>query len=247
MSKPFVPSGHIGLVRACLQIATARYPERWRESSIPENERGLWNELGVSLNGEFLEEHVLNIIPFSRVPMTIDRMADFRDARDDLRQALYADRVTAFYTDDRTGRQHTVDRVMWASSAGATVLEKGLGWIDEPGPDCVCRYLYVTEDQLARAFAFISTYGAADQEVSGASANVSETPQTAQVLTKHDVEAKYRDWVAMHDGQSPPDRDMDLRHMREFSPNVSRKRLRDLRNTIAPEEWRRPGSRKKAP
>jgi hypothetical protein len=64
--------------------------------------------------------------------------------------------------------------------------------------------------------------------------------------TKSEVEAAYRNWIAQHEGRTPPSRAKDEAEMLERFPHLTRDRIRDLRNKHAPDNWKRKGRRKLA-
>jgi hypothetical protein len=63
-------------------------------------------------------------------------------------------------------------------------------------------------------------------------------------VTKGEIEAVYRNWIAQHKGRTPPSRKDDWRYMQGRFPQLRRARMRKLRNELAPSEWSRPGRRK---
>jgi hypothetical protein len=97
------------------------------------------------------------------------------------------------------------------------------------------RILYVLSAGLMKAFPVIDT----QQPHASVSTDASEP--APRVHTKGEVEAAYRDWIARHDGQTPPSRDADEEHMRSKFPGLSRPRLRELRSSLAPSAWKKAG------
>jgi hypothetical protein len=67
-----------------------------------------------------------------------------------------------------------------------------------------------------------------------------------RIPTKAETTAAYRDWVAKHEGATPPSRVEDEKYMKGLFPHIPRDRVRDLRSEFAPEPWRRRGRRKSA-
>jgi hypothetical protein len=59
-------------------------------------------------------------------------------------------------------------------------------------------------------------------------------------------EAAYKTWIARHIGQTPPDRDADLDHMRLLFPGIDQGLVRDLRREHAPKTWTGKGRRRGA-
>jgi hypothetical protein len=195
-----------------------------------------------------------------RNELTIHRLIDFKEARAKLRHALYDGRVVAFYIDDRTGLPEKIKQHSWGTPAGETVLIEGQGWIDE-GPEEVCRYLFVPEEQLVPLFTMDRTVEAADTTSkqarppivptsSGESAQPegppqpSAQPQPQSAFTRAELEAGYMSWVAAHEGKTPPTREDDLRHMKLRFPTINKDRVRNLRRDLAPEHWKARGRRK---
>jgi hypothetical protein len=75
-------------------------------------------------------------------------------------------------------------------------------------------------------------------------AGQSNSSTTVGILKSDDV--IYREWVARHEGQTPPSRDADRDHLRAHFPNITQDRIRTLRRELAPPSWkshgRRPGT-----
>jgi hypothetical protein len=126
----------MGSEAAILHIAKTRDPSRWAADRILPDEQAVWNGLGKTLNAELIGSHlsVLEKSERQRVGDTsiMDRLCDFSDALAELRKALFAGEVVAYYLDER-GKQDFILKEGWGGDLGADILLRGVvdlvdGW-----------------------------------------------------------------------------------------------------------------------
>jgi hypothetical protein len=149
MGQGFVPPGYLRMERAILRLAQGHHPERWSDESIPQGEASVWARLGVSLNPEFVADHIRVL---SRVDgeealsQQLERLCDYQEAAGDLRTALYSGAIKGEFVND-AGNLEIIQPRMWATDAGAQALLAGTAWVDE-GPDEVNRLVVLKESAL---------------------------------------------------------------------------------------------------
>jgi len=64
--------------------------------------------------------------------------------------------------------------------------------------------------------------------------------------TKKDLERVYLERIQQYVGRTPPTREEDVAYIQGLYPKVKRDRVRELRDQLAPEEWKQRGRRKSA-
>jgi len=80
-------------------------------------------------------------------------------------------------------------------------------------------------------------------EGTGRSILTTAAPTAAISAGEKSDDSIYREWVARHEGQTPPNRDADRDHLRAHFPNITQDRIRTLRRELAPPGWKSRGRR----
>jgi hypothetical protein len=123
----------------------------------------------------------------------------------------------------------------------------GVAWADN-GPVDLWTGIYLKKKELLAAFATVDTTQSQDAPPQQSQAcDGGDNAVTATTApTKREVEAAYMDWVMQHQGRTPPSRGKDEAEMIRLFPHLTRDRVRDLRNRLAPDSWKQRGRRKLA-
>jgi hypothetical protein len=154
-----------------------------------------------------------------------------------LRQHLYEGRLVGFNLGDHGGHPKEMEAAGWSARRAENAHKQ----------DAFLNTL-VREDEIEALLA-------GDQPQGNVNAgSVAGMPQAASPSapapyergTKAETEAAYKNWIAQHEGRTPPSRDEDIRHMKGRFPKIPRNRVRELRNRLAPSEWVQQGRRSKS-
>jgi hypothetical protein len=236
MSEPYTPPGMAGLIEAAILMAKAAHPERWEPKRMLPREAEIWTAIvNRTLTGEDIGAHLQVQVPLEarkNDTSMVDRYCDYRDAQRDLRVALGEGLIRPSYIDESGETRADIDRSIWRTPEGELGISKGTIWIEEE-TTFVCRYPLVSKIEILERRSLPSP------QLNGA-----EITPVVHPKTKAEVEEAYRLWISRYVGQKPPSRDDDEAHFKGMFPNITRQRIRELRNTLAPEEWRRVGRRK---
>lgn len=246
---PVPDDEHVGLIEATFLVAKFRQPDLWNPVRMLPGEQEVWDGLGSTLNGEFWIDHLrVRVRRGSETDQTfLNRIRSFSDAQNELRRALYGGRIVAEYIDDQ-GRFQQVDRHMWWTDDGETVVQRGTAYIDEGDPLTeVLRFVLLTktdlDKQVLRTHRAQDAHGSLRTDDGDSSGLNRERP--SQRPTKGEIEAAYSAWISQHkERQSPTSREVDVQHMKMLFPFITIGRVRELRNALAPADWKRPGRRK---
>ena len=129
----FFPKGYMGSEAAIVHIAKTRDPSHWTADRISPDEQAVWTGLGITLNAEFIEDH-LRVLVRDKAGDTsmMDRLRDFSDALAELRKALFASEITAYFIDEN-GKLDFILKDGWGGDQGADILLRGVvdlvdGW-----------------------------------------------------------------------------------------------------------------------
>jgi hypothetical protein len=155
MAKRYYPRGYIGTEAAIIRIAEATHPERWDRRKFLLGEPEIWDGLGVVYNAQFIEDLLrVRLLPDQQRATTdwVERLVDFREARDDLRRALNAGDLVAKYVDEN-GVESSVARLCWGSDQAEEALETGGAWISVSSITEARRLLLISESELGRFIA----------------------------------------------------------------------------------------------
>ena len=139
--------GFLGVYATCRRIAAARYPDRWVETRLPENEATVWSSFFDPRSRLESLELALTTDVSPRSDDLAPRLGDYCEALGAIRDALVAEQITAFFRDDQ-GVVREIDAVGWGSDNGERALSSGRAWLDE-GADEVCRYILLRESEVA--------------------------------------------------------------------------------------------------
>lgn len=133
-ARRYIPKGYLEPEKALQRIAKIRHPAHWGTKRLSPEEAQVYDELGRTLNAEFLQEHLharLKRTEFKKeYSLIVERFADFEDAVDDLRAALHANELCAEYV-DKSGRFGAIPAERWGADDGRQSLLRGVICLDE--------------------------------------------------------------------------------------------------------------------
>ena len=119
----FYPKGYMGSEAAAVRIAKTRNPSHW--TGISPDEQAVWNGLGKISNAEFVGDDLRVLLGRTGATDWIERVCDFEDALIELRTALYAGEITAYYRDDH-GKLNFILKDGWGHDQAADILRRGV-------------------------------------------------------------------------------------------------------------------------
>ncbi|HEV2572012.1 MAG TPA: hypothetical protein VGU72_09765 [Beijerinckiaceae bacterium] len=119
------PPGYIGSVKAMLRIAKAAYPARWAKEAVTDAEAAAWRSLGVSIRGSEVEKHVYIQVPQPHPHDLMNRIVDYREAREFLLDALASGAITARFVDE-FGKFHSFDEAVWRARHAQEIILDGI-------------------------------------------------------------------------------------------------------------------------
>jgi hypothetical protein len=132
-SHGFIPRGYMGIEPGLVAFASIRNPDRWKPEGLHAKEREIYEGLGRSHLSQFLSELLLFHIPAEERkanPEILERMLDYDEAIDHLREALHAGEIVAQFVDDR-GKLEAIKREGWGTDAGLEILLCGTAQLED--------------------------------------------------------------------------------------------------------------------
>jgi len=228
-SNRFYPKGTVGTETAILWLARERYPDRWRDDAMTKEEKSVWSGINKTFSGFVIS----NILPYS-VPKfaqsaALERFCDFSEAFMDLRRALQADEIRAYFIDEN-GKEDFIKPYSWGIDAAEEVLLTGLADLD----DGWTRLVLINEAALHKLFR---------QKAAKERVDKSTLPLPPSLAALNDW---YR--VRISDFQSSgkvPTIAQDEEAAKAKFPGITRSMVRDCRQSMAPPEWAKRGPREK--
>jgi hypothetical protein len=226
-SARFYPKGTMGVDQAALWLARSKYPHRWDFGKMDTQERDVWQGMNVTFNGAIIDvEHSLRTKALGD-PNSLERYCDFSEAVRELRQALYAGDLVAFFIDEN-GNQDFIRPNSWGSDDAPVVILSGLADLD----DGYCRLILLRDADLKRLFG--RGFGHADN----LGIPKSRTP------SKTELERWYLQRIQeFEDRRTIPSLEQDLRDAIAKFPGVTREMVRNARRELAPKSWGKRGPR----
>ena len=134
-ARRYTPKGYLEPEKALQQIAKIRHPAHWGTGRLSPEEAQVYDELGRTLNAEFLQEHLHARLKRTELKkeedsLIVERFADYEDAVDGLRAALHANELFAEYVDE-SGRFGAIPAERWGADDGRQSLLRGVICLDE--------------------------------------------------------------------------------------------------------------------
>jgi hypothetical protein len=131
MTRYYGP-GFTGTVPIVYQLAAAKNPERWGESSVQGAERTVWDDwLDGSLSEDVgLDQYLLIRVPKPHGDDMIERYCDVMDACEALRLALDAGKLQANYRDE-DGKEYEIPARFWSGDRATAAVLNGAAWLDK--------------------------------------------------------------------------------------------------------------------
>jgi hypothetical protein len=202
----------------------------WAETSLPARPMSEDQEKAARLDA-IEDDEVMSIRQ-----LTERRASLIEAAWMQLRQHLHRGRLVGFHLGDHGGHPKEMEAGQWSAR-----------WFENARKQDAFWSTLVREDKLA------ALLGGDQPQENVTAGSVAVTPQAASPSapipyergTKAETEAAYKNWIAQHEGRTPPSRDEDIRHMKGRFPKIPRNRVRELRNRLAPGEWVQQGRRSK--
>jgi hypothetical protein len=217
----FYPKGFIGSESAILLIAKTRDPSRWTDDTISSIERAVWDGLGTTLNAEFIGDH-LRVLSKHQRQLTgdtsmIHRLCDFSEAHIDLRKALFAGEIVAYFLEEN-GKLNFIMKDGWGGDDGADILLRGVADL----VDCWRRVILFSSDDIKR---LAPSLPPAWVEESGQAA---KGGHINRAVKRPAVEKRrfFEEWRAALDGRVPTTAE-DIAAMKE--KGINREDARELR------------------
>jgi hypothetical protein len=229
MSGRFYPTGYIGSENALLVIARIRDPERWDAKALPDEERSVWDNLGVNLNAEYTADHLRVLIKKrdeQAEELKFHRLADFSAALGELRKSLHDGTVVA-YTCNDSGMIKPILKDGWGMAEGADILLRGVVDLADGS-----RRGILFKPQAIEKFARALPPAWGDEKKLDRSRAVKRSARE-----KREIYSKFRQSL----GDSIPTRREDIKAMKALG--ISREDTRNLRK----DHPSRPRGRPKAP
>jgi hypothetical protein len=132
----FIPRDFIAIERGLIMMATLRDPARWEWARLEPAERSFYDELGYRFSSESLRNDFLFMIPTEAEenPEILERVKDYYDALNDLREALYAGEIIAQFLDS-SGQLTPILNEVWGTDQGEKILICGMVPLRHDGRD----------------------------------------------------------------------------------------------------------------
>ena len=223
----FYPKGTIGVDQAALWLARSKYPQRWDFEKMTLEERDVWQGMNVNFNGAVIDfEHSFRTKALGD-SNSMERYCDFSEALYELRQALHAGDLIAFFIDEN-GKQGFVLPYSWGGDRGREVILSGIADLD----DGYRRLILLHETDLKKVF------GKSFGQVDSLGMPKQRPPSKAELDRWYEL--RIQDFTAPDTIPSVED---DERGAKAEFPGVKRGMVREVRKRLAPESWSKRGPR----
>lgn len=226
-SVRFYPKGTIGVDQAAIWLARSKYPQRWDFERMAPQERAVWQGMNITFSGAVVDvEHPLRTRAIND-PNSLERYCDFSEAVSELRQALYAGYLVAFFVDEN-GNEDFIRQYSWGSDGGLHAILSGVADLD----DGYRRLTLLREADLKKVFG--KSFG---QEASLGTSK--PRPPSAAELDRW-----YTSRIQTFANRSEiPSLQSDERDAKTEFPGITRTMVRSARERLAPKDWSKRGPR----
>lgn len=181
MGVRYYPKGFVGIEQGALLVAKLKYRDNWQH--LLPSEAEMWSQLGHTLNAEALLGHMGEVFRRARLndptvdtSGAVERVGDYNEVLNLLRQTLHAGELTAEYCDEN-GKFGHIRSESWGGDGALDVLRSGVAWLDEDPSTQALRLVLLRTESLLKCFSLRDT----DQQ---ATLSQSQSPENAVLGTQ---------------------------------------------------------------